>query len=246
MARESADASGHKRAPAGRAHGHTGKHHIVRADPRLGGAVANLSAGVLLVAGPAPKTGTWLPSVRAARLDPAPVRLASALSSREFRQQDPGRRALAGQDVQRWREGRRPGIAPLVRSQLVAVPQRGRVRHQHLGLQQAAQGVDGRCQPGGVSDGGDELVACGRTAGQPEGGPGHHELVQAGGEIVHTGFDRFAGASTARLSRTGVGPSLSGLIAPSNYGPLCGCFSASIVRSPWTATDRRWIAPSVR
>ena len=44
------------------------------------------------------------------------------------------------------------------------------------------------------------------------------ELVLAGGEVVHTGFDRFAGASTARLSRTGVGPSLSGLIAQSNYG----------------------------
>jgi hypothetical protein len=44
------------------------------------------------------------------------------------------------------------------------------------------------------------------------------ELVLAGGEVVHTGFDRFAGASTARLSRTGVGPSLSGLIAQSNFG----------------------------
>jgi 4-cresol dehydrogenase (hydroxylating) flavoprotein subunit len=44
------------------------------------------------------------------------------------------------------------------------------------------------------------------------------ELVLAGGEVVHTGFDRFAGASTARLSRTGVGPSLTELIAQSNFG----------------------------
>ena len=44
------------------------------------------------------------------------------------------------------------------------------------------------------------------------------ELVLAGGEVIHTGFDRFAGASTAKLSRTGVGPSLTGLIAQSNFG----------------------------
>jgi len=44
------------------------------------------------------------------------------------------------------------------------------------------------------------------------------ELVLAGGEVIHTGFDRFAHASTARLSRTGVGPSLTGLIAQSNFG----------------------------
>lgn len=44
------------------------------------------------------------------------------------------------------------------------------------------------------------------------------ELVLAGGAVVRTGFDRFAGASTARLSRTGVGPSLTELIAQSNFG----------------------------
>jgi 4-cresol dehydrogenase (hydroxylating) len=44
------------------------------------------------------------------------------------------------------------------------------------------------------------------------------EVVLAGGELIHTGFDRFARASTARLSRTGVGPSLTELMAQSNFG----------------------------
>jgi 4-cresol dehydrogenase (hydroxylating) len=44
------------------------------------------------------------------------------------------------------------------------------------------------------------------------------EVALAGGELIHTGFDRFAKASTARLSRTGVGPSLTELMAQSSFG----------------------------
>jgi 4-cresol dehydrogenase (hydroxylating) len=44
------------------------------------------------------------------------------------------------------------------------------------------------------------------------------EVMLAGGEVIHTGFDRYARAGTARLSRTGVGPSLTELMAQSNFG----------------------------
>lgn len=44
------------------------------------------------------------------------------------------------------------------------------------------------------------------------------QVVLANGDIVDTGFARFAGARTAALSRQGVGPSLDGLFAQSNLG----------------------------
>lgn len=44
------------------------------------------------------------------------------------------------------------------------------------------------------------------------------EVVLATGEVVHTGFDRFEGASAARLHRFGVGPALDGLFTQSNLG----------------------------
>jgi 4-cresol dehydrogenase (hydroxylating) len=44
------------------------------------------------------------------------------------------------------------------------------------------------------------------------------EVVLPDGECIQTGFARFAGATTAALSRWGVGPSLDGLFAQSNFG----------------------------
>ncbi|MBI3206896.1 MAG: FAD-binding oxidoreductase [Myxococcales bacterium] len=44
------------------------------------------------------------------------------------------------------------------------------------------------------------------------------EVVLPTGEVVHTGFDRFQGASTATLHRYGVGPALDGLFTQSNLG----------------------------
>ncbi|MFM9970688.1 MAG: FAD-binding oxidoreductase [Burkholderiales bacterium] len=44
------------------------------------------------------------------------------------------------------------------------------------------------------------------------------EVVLSTGEIVHTGFDRFEGASAATLARSGVGPSLIDLFFQSNFG----------------------------
>jgi len=44
------------------------------------------------------------------------------------------------------------------------------------------------------------------------------EWVLGSGEVIHTGFARFGHASTARLSREGVGPSLVGLACQSGYG----------------------------
>lgn len=44
------------------------------------------------------------------------------------------------------------------------------------------------------------------------------EVVLATGEVVHTGFDRFSGASAAEVHRFGVGPALDGLFMQSNLG----------------------------
>jgi 4-cresol dehydrogenase (hydroxylating) len=44
------------------------------------------------------------------------------------------------------------------------------------------------------------------------------EVVLPTGEVVETGFARFAGARTARLYRSGVGPALDGLFTQSNLG----------------------------
>lgn len=44
------------------------------------------------------------------------------------------------------------------------------------------------------------------------------EVLLPSGAVVRTGFSRFEGARTARLSRWGVGPSLDGLFAQSNLG----------------------------
>lgn len=44
------------------------------------------------------------------------------------------------------------------------------------------------------------------------------EVVLPTGECIHTGFDRFAGAQAAHVSRWGVGPSLDGLFSQSNLG----------------------------
>lgn len=44
------------------------------------------------------------------------------------------------------------------------------------------------------------------------------EVVLPTGEVLHTGFDRFDGASSARLHRSGVGPALDGLFFQSNLG----------------------------
>jgi len=44
------------------------------------------------------------------------------------------------------------------------------------------------------------------------------EVVLPNGEVVETGFARFANAKTGALSRWGVGPSLDGLFAQSNFG----------------------------
>lgn len=44
------------------------------------------------------------------------------------------------------------------------------------------------------------------------------EVVLATGEVLHTGFDRFEGCSTAELHRFGVGPALDGLFVQSNLG----------------------------
>lgn len=56
----------------------------------------------------------------------------------------------------------------------------------------------------------------------PYGDRGAHmaavEIVLAGGEVVRTGFDRYPNASTAQLSRTGVGPSLTELVTQSGFG----------------------------
>ncbi|HKC24069.1 MAG TPA: FAD-binding protein, partial [Thermoanaerobaculia bacterium] len=44
------------------------------------------------------------------------------------------------------------------------------------------------------------------------------EVVLPSGDVIRTGFARFANATTARLSRVGVGPSLDGLFIQSNLG----------------------------
>ena len=44
------------------------------------------------------------------------------------------------------------------------------------------------------------------------------EVILPTGQRVETGFARFAGATTAPLSRWGVGPSLDGLLSQSNFG----------------------------
>jgi 4-cresol dehydrogenase (hydroxylating) len=44
------------------------------------------------------------------------------------------------------------------------------------------------------------------------------EVVLATGDVIETGFARFANAKTGALSRWGVGPSLDGLFAQSNFG----------------------------
>jgi 4-cresol dehydrogenase (hydroxylating) len=44
------------------------------------------------------------------------------------------------------------------------------------------------------------------------------EVALTTGEVLHTGFDRFDGASAARLHRFGVGPALDGLFTQSNLG----------------------------
>lgn len=44
------------------------------------------------------------------------------------------------------------------------------------------------------------------------------EVMLSTGEVVHTGFERFAGARTAALHRFGVGPALDGLFTQSNLG----------------------------
>ncbi|BAY23406.1 glycolate oxidase subunit [Calothrix sp. NIES-2100] len=44
------------------------------------------------------------------------------------------------------------------------------------------------------------------------------EVVLPTGELIHTGFGRFANAKTTPLSRWGVGPSLDGIFAQSNLG----------------------------
>lgn len=44
------------------------------------------------------------------------------------------------------------------------------------------------------------------------------EVILPNGATVHTGFGRFAGASTGPLHRHGVGPSLDGIFTQSNFG----------------------------
>lgn len=44
------------------------------------------------------------------------------------------------------------------------------------------------------------------------------EVVLATGEVIHTGFKRFANASCGALHRAGLGPSLDGLFVQSNFG----------------------------
>jgi 4-cresol dehydrogenase (hydroxylating) len=44
------------------------------------------------------------------------------------------------------------------------------------------------------------------------------EVVLPSGDVIRTGFGRFANATTARLSQVGVGPSLDGLFIQSNFG----------------------------
>ncbi|WP_066384612.1 MULTISPECIES: FAD-binding oxidoreductase [unclassified Anabaena] len=44
------------------------------------------------------------------------------------------------------------------------------------------------------------------------------EVVLPTGELIHTGFGRFAHAKTTPVSRWGVGPSLDGIFAQSNWG----------------------------
>ena len=44
------------------------------------------------------------------------------------------------------------------------------------------------------------------------------EVVLPNGDLIHTGFGRFAGATTAKLHRWGVGPHLDGLFVQSNLG----------------------------